>query len=118
MTSSSRPSLRQDRHTGIMGELGAEAPVIPVHVKIRAHGDKDAVIEERDLRFNVFVQQKWTPLLMSTTLSVGLVGVSRYTRSQPRAISVSSCSWSVVSQSFTSTLYLGRKSRKILLVPP
>ena len=26
-------ALRQDRHTGIMGELGAEAPVIPVHVK-------------------------------------------------------------------------------------
>ncbi|MEQ1885971.1 MAG: hypothetical protein ABL967_12985 [Bryobacteraceae bacterium] len=71
-------ALHQDRHTGIMGELGAEAPVIPVHVKIRAHGDKDAVIEERDLRFNVFVQQKWTPLLMSTTLSNSLQQMNLY----------------------------------------
>jgi hypothetical protein len=71
-------ALHQDRHTGIMGELGAEAPVIPVHVKIRAHGDKDAVIEERDLHFNVFVQQKWTPFLMSATLSNSLQQMNLY----------------------------------------
>ena len=35
-------ALRQDRFTGIMGELGAEAPVIPVHVKVRAFGDNGA----------------------------------------------------------------------------
>jgi hypothetical protein len=71
-------ALHQDRHTGIMGELGAEAPVIPVHVKIRAHGDKDVIIEERDLNFNVFVQQKWTPFLMSTTLSNSLQQMNLY----------------------------------------
>ena len=37
-------ALRQDRFTGIMGELGAEAPVIPVHVKVRAYGENGAVV--------------------------------------------------------------------------
>ena len=32
-------ALQQDRFTGIMGELGAEAPTIPVHVKVRSLGD-------------------------------------------------------------------------------
>jgi hypothetical protein len=54
-------ALRQDRFTGIMGELGAEAPVIPVHVKVRAYGENGAVVKEKDLNFSVFVQQKWTP---------------------------------------------------------
>ena len=30
-------ALRQDRYSGIMGELGAEAPSIPVHLKVRSH---------------------------------------------------------------------------------
>jgi hypothetical protein len=61
-------ALRQDRFTGIMGELGAEAPFIPVHLKIRSLGPKDAVLREKDLKFNVFLQQKWTPFLMMLTL--------------------------------------------------
>ena len=65
-------ALHQDRHTGIMGELGAEAPVIPVHVRVRAHGENDAVVKEKDLNFSVFVHQKWTPFLMSATLSNSL----------------------------------------------
>jgi len=71
-------ALRQDRYTGIMGELGAEAPVIPVHVKVRARDDKDAVIKERDLTFNIFVHQKWTPFLMSATLSNSLQQMNLY----------------------------------------
>ncbi len=71
-------ALRQDRHTGIMGELGAEAPVIPVHVKVRAHGENDAVVKEKDLNFNVFVHQKWTPFLMSATLSNSLQQMNLY----------------------------------------
>ncbi len=71
-------ALRQDRFTGIMGELGAEAPVIPVHVKVRAYGENDAVVKEKDLNFNVFVQQKWTPFLMSATLSNSLQQMNLY----------------------------------------
>jgi hypothetical protein len=71
-------ALRQDRFTGIMGELGAEAPVIPVHVKVRAYGDNGAVVKEKDLNFSVFVQQKWTPFLMSATLSNSLQQMNLY----------------------------------------
>ena len=71
-------ALRQDRFTGIMGEFGAEAPVIPVHVKVRAYGDNGAVVKEKDLNFNVFVQQKWTPFLMSATLSNSLQQMNLY----------------------------------------
>jgi hypothetical protein len=71
-------ALRQDRFTGIMGELGAEAPVIPVHVRVRAHGENDAIVKEKDLNFNVFVHQKWTPFLMSATLSNSLQQMNLY----------------------------------------
>ena len=71
-------ALRQDRFTGIMGELGAEAPVIPVHVKVRAYGENGAMVKEKDLNFNVFVQQKWTPFLMSATLSNSLQQMNLY----------------------------------------
>jgi hypothetical protein len=71
-------ALRQDRFTGIMGELGAEAPVIPVHVHVRAHGENDAIVKEKDLNFNVFVHQKWTPFLMSATLSNSLQQMNLY----------------------------------------
>jgi len=71
-------ALRQDRFTGIMGELGAEAPVIPVHVKVRAYSENGAVVKEKDLNFNVFVQQKWTPFLMSATLSNSLQQMNLY----------------------------------------
>jgi hypothetical protein len=71
-------ALRQDRHTGIMGELGAEAPVIPVHVKVRAFNENDSVVKEKDLNFQVFVHQKWTPFLMSATLSNSLQQMNLY----------------------------------------
>jgi len=61
-------ALRQDRHSAIMGELGATAEMVPVNVKVRSYGDNDAVRAEKDLHFSVFVQQKWTPYLMMMTL--------------------------------------------------
>jgi hypothetical protein len=61
-------ALRQDRYSGIMGTLGAESPMIPVNLKVRSLDDNDKVLRERDLRFNVFVHQKWTPYLMTLTL--------------------------------------------------
>jgi hypothetical protein len=61
-------ALRQDRKSGIMGELGGEAEMIPVSVKVRSFGENGAAAREKHLNFNVFVQQKWTPYLMMVTL--------------------------------------------------
>jgi len=48
-------ALRQDRFTGIMGQLGAEAPSIPVHVRVRSLGANGNVVTQKDLNFSVFV---------------------------------------------------------------
>jgi hypothetical protein len=61
-------SLRQDRHSGIMGVLGTESDMIPVTMHVRSLGEKDVVRNEKDFHFNVFVHQKWTPYLMMLTL--------------------------------------------------
>ena len=61
-------ALRQDRHSGIMGELGATSPMIPVTLKVRSLSEKEAVLSEKDFHFHVFVHQKWTPTLMMLTL--------------------------------------------------
>ena len=61
-------ALRQDRHSGIMGVLGQQSDMIPVTVQVRSLADNNAVRGEKDFRFNVFEQQKWTPYLMMVTL--------------------------------------------------
>jgi hypothetical protein len=61
-------ALRQDRYSGIMGQLGAESPTVPVKMKVRSLGANNAVVREKELNFNVFVHQKWTPTLMMMTL--------------------------------------------------
>ncbi len=61
-------ALHQDRHSGIMGVLGAEAPMIPVTMKVRALDKNEQVQKEKDFKLNVFVHQKWTPYLMMLTL--------------------------------------------------
>ncbi len=71
-------ALKQDRHSGIMGELGATADMIPVNVKVRSHGDGDSILKEKDLRFNVFVHQKWTPYLMMVTLFNSIQGLNDF----------------------------------------
>jgi len=71
-------ALRQDRYSGIMGELGAEAPSIPVHLKIRSIGVNNTSIKEKDFNFNVFVHQKWTPFLMMLTLFNSLQQINEY----------------------------------------
>ena len=71
-------ALHQDRFSGIMGELGSEAPSIPVHLKLRSMGLNNSVLKERDLNFNVFVHQKWTPFLMMLTLFNSLQQVNEY----------------------------------------
>jgi len=69
-------SLKQDRHSGIMGELGSTSAMIPVAVKVRTFGDGDQVKREKELHFNVFVDQKWTPYLMMATLFNSISGVN------------------------------------------
>ncbi len=61
-------ALRQDRHSGIEGELGATAQMIPVTMHVRSRNADNTVRKERDFHFNVFVDQKWTPYLMMATL--------------------------------------------------
>jgi hypothetical protein len=61
-------ALHQDRHSGIMGVLGQESDMIPVTVDVRSLGENGAVRSDKAFRFNVFVQQKWTPYLMMVTL--------------------------------------------------
>lgn len=60
-------ALRQDRHSGIMGELGAVAPTIPVTLKVRTQSMPGAAAAEKQFHFDVFVHPKWTPFLMMLT---------------------------------------------------
>jgi hypothetical protein len=71
-------ALHQDRHSGIMGVLGQESEMIPVTVKVRSFAESDAVRNEKDFRFNVFVQQKWTPYLMMITLFNSISGLNEF----------------------------------------
>jgi hypothetical protein len=71
-------ALHQDRHSGIMGVLGAETEMIPVTVNVRSFGDNNAVRGEKDFRFNVFDQQKWTPYLMMLTLFNSVSGLNEF----------------------------------------
>jgi hypothetical protein len=61
-------ALRQDRHSGVLGDLGDTAQMVPVTLRVRSFGDNNVVRKEKDLHFSVFVQQKWTPYLMMMTL--------------------------------------------------
>jgi hypothetical protein len=71
-------ALRQDRFSGIMGELGAEAPFIPVHLNVRSLNNSGAPLTEKKLEFQVFVHQKWTPFLMMMTLFQSLQQMNEY----------------------------------------
>jgi hypothetical protein len=71
-------ALHQDRHSGIMGVLGDEAKMIPVTVAVRSFGENNAVRTEKDFRFNVFDQQKWTPYLMMLTLFNSVSGLNEF----------------------------------------
>ena len=71
-------ALRQDRFSGIMGELGAEAAFIPVHLNVRSFSNSGAPVTEKALDFQVFVHQKWTPFLMMMTLFQSLQQMNEY----------------------------------------
>jgi hypothetical protein len=61
-----------------MGILGAEAETIPCKLKVRSFAPDGAIQKERDLSFDVFVQQKWTPFLMMVTLFNGISGLNDF----------------------------------------
>jgi hypothetical protein len=65
-------ALRQDRHSGIQGLLGEQADTVPVTVKVKSPN------AEKDFRFNVFVNQKWTPFLMTMTLFNSISGLNEF----------------------------------------
>jgi hypothetical protein len=71
-------ALHQDRFSGIMGELGAEAPMVPVHLKLRSLDGANAVVKEKDFNFQVFVNQKYTPTLMMMTLVSTIEQINEY----------------------------------------
>ena len=71
-------ALHQDRFSGIMGELGDEAPTVPVHFKVRTLDASNAVVKEKDMNFSIFVHQKWTPYLMLLTLSTSLQQINEF----------------------------------------
>jgi hypothetical protein len=70
--------LTQDRHSGIMGVLGQESGMIPVSVNVRTFGGGPTASSEKKFRFNVFVNQKWTPYLMMVTLFNTVSGVNEF----------------------------------------
>lgn len=61
-------ALRQDRHSAIAGELGATAEMIPVTMHVKSFDESNNVRKQKDFHFSVFVDQKWTPYLMTATL--------------------------------------------------
>lgn len=61
-------ALRQDRHSGIEGELGATAEMIPVALHVRSFSAGNKLEKTQEFHYNVFVNQKWTPYLMMATL--------------------------------------------------
>jgi hypothetical protein len=61
-------ALRQDRHSAIEGELGRTAQMIPVTMHVRSFDAGNSIRKTQDFRFNVIVDQKWTPYLMMATL--------------------------------------------------
>lgn len=71
-------ALRQDRHSGIMGVLGESAAMIPVNVKVRTLDGENAVIKEKQLHYNVFQNQRWTPPLMVFTIYNSMFGLNDF----------------------------------------
>jgi hypothetical protein len=70
-------ALRQDRHSGILGVLGATADMVPVSLTVRSYSNV-GLLRENHLHFNVFINDKWTPYLMMVTLFNSIQGLNDY----------------------------------------
>lgn len=71
-------ALRQDRHSGIQGLLGEQAETLPIKLKVRTLAAGGKVEKEKDFRFNVFVNQRWTPFLMTMTMFNSVSGLNEF----------------------------------------
>ena len=71
-------ALHQDRHSGIMGELGEMAETVPVNLTVRSYGLDGKVQSEKPFHFNFFVQQKWTPFLFMLTLFDSINSINEF----------------------------------------
>ncbi len=65
-------SLRQDRHSGILGVLGETAPMIPVEATLRSGG------ASKTYRFQVFQNPRFTPFMMMLAFFNTLYGTNDY----------------------------------------
>lgn len=71
-------SLRQDRHSGILGVLGESAAMTPVRVNVRTYGDNDDVLTTKQLNYNVIQNEKLTPQLVVLALYNSMFGVNEF----------------------------------------
>lgn len=65
-------TLRQDRHSGLLGLLGERPSMIPVEANIRMGK------QTRTYRYEVFQNPKYTPLLLMLTFFNTLYGINEY----------------------------------------
>ena len=71
-------SLHQDRHSGIMGQLGDLAETVPVSLNIRSFGLDGKLQSEKPFKFNFFVHQKWTPFLFMLTVFDSINSINEF----------------------------------------
>jgi len=71
-------AFKQDRHSGMLGVLGEAAAMVPVSLTVRSFGEDNTVRKQKVLRFQVFVQQRWTPYLMTLTLFNSIAGMNEF----------------------------------------
>jgi len=60
--------VRQDRSGGVFGILGEQAEMIPFTVIVRSLAADGSVRSQKRFRYSVFVQERYTPNLIMTTL--------------------------------------------------
>jgi hypothetical protein len=71
-------AIRQDRAGGIAGLLGEEASTIPMQVNVRYLAENGSVRSSKTYRFNVFVNERFTPTLIMTALYNTLSGMNEF----------------------------------------
>ncbi len=71
-------ALRQDRRSGMLGVAGRQAETIPVSVTVRTWAEDGAMVREKTYCYNVFVHQRYTPNLVTTTLYNTMSGVNDF----------------------------------------
>ena len=71
-------ALHQDRHSGIMGQLGDMAETVPVSLNVRSYGLDGKLQSEKPFHFNFFVNQRWTPFLFMLTVFDSINSINEF----------------------------------------